>query len=710
MLHHPAVDDLAVRRFDEPVVVDPGEAAQRADQADVGAFRCLNGAEAPIVARVHVADLEAGPLAGQAAGPQGRQPALVGDFRQRVRLVHELGKLGAAEEFLQRGHDRLGVDQVVGHDLGQLLENRHLLLDGALHAHEADAELVLEQLADGAHPAVAQVVDVVGRADAHGQLQLVVEDVDEILLGERALGQGDVPVQLQVGLEPAHLGQIVAFRIEEHALEHARGDLEGRGIAGAQLLVELDQRLLARLDGILVERGGDGRAGVVELGVADLELLDPGLEHPVDHRGGDVLVGLTQDFAGLHVDDVVEQDGALQVVGAEQQLLHADALEVLEVAEVEAVPALVQHVGGIVRVGDGLAQLAADKGLVEHPADLAALHSDGDGPVEEVQDLLVALVAQGPQEDRGQELALAVDADVQDVLVVVLELHPRAAVGNHLAEVVLALRVHLEEYAGRPVQLGDDDAFGAIDDERAPGRHQRHFAEEHLLLLHVADGPAAALLVDVVEHEPDGDLERHGIGHAAVDALVDGVLDFQLDRIAAGHAPGKLVLVAGAARRADDVAEVLRIGDDGLAAVHALGAQVLDPHQAPALALPVAQRVMDELETGGGAEILDGEDRSKHRLDPDIFPLVRQQFHLQEGQVGFHLDLEQVGDGDGCRDMSEIVPILLRGDRFGHGRKSPRVRMGPGSSQLRGVGICQSGDGRLADGPQPSAGMSQILP
>ena len=45
--------------------------------------------------------------------------------------------------------------------LSELLD-RHALLDDALHAQQADAEVVLDQLADGADAAVAQVIDVVG--------------------------------------------------------------------------------------------------------------------------------------------------------------------------------------------------------------------------------------------------------------------------------------------------------------------------------------------------------------------------------------------------------------------------------------------------------------------------------------------------------------------------------------------------------------------
>ena len=40
---------------------------------------------------------------------------------------------------------------------------RHLFLDGAFHAHEADAELIFEQFANRANAAVAEVIDVVHR-------------------------------------------------------------------------------------------------------------------------------------------------------------------------------------------------------------------------------------------------------------------------------------------------------------------------------------------------------------------------------------------------------------------------------------------------------------------------------------------------------------------------------------------------------------------
>src|SRR3546814_17278466 len=76
-----AVDDLAVRRLEEAVLVGPREHGQRVDQADVRAFRRLDRADAAVMGLMHVAHFEAGALAGQAAR------AKRGDARSEERRV-----------------------------------------------------------------------------------------------------------------------------------------------------------------------------------------------------------------------------------------------------------------------------------------------------------------------------------------------------------------------------------------------------------------------------------------------------------------------------------------------------------------------------------------------------------------------------------------------------------------------------------------------
>ena len=79
---------------------------------------------------------------------------------QRVRLVHELRELRRAEELLQRRHDRADVDDRLRRDRVDVL-GRHPLADDALHAVEADAERLLDELADRAQAAVAEVLVLV---------------------------------------------------------------------------------------------------------------------------------------------------------------------------------------------------------------------------------------------------------------------------------------------------------------------------------------------------------------------------------------------------------------------------------------------------------------------------------------------------------------------------------------------------------------------
>ena len=223
-------------------------------------------------------------------------------------------------------------------------------------------------------------------------------------------------------------------------------------------------------------------------------------------------------------------------------------------------------------------------------ADRQAIHG-----VEGLQNVFAGTQAESAQEDRAQEFALAVNAHVQHVLLVVFELHPRSAVRNDLAQEVGAVVRGLEEDARRTVQLADDHALGAVDDERAVLRHQRNVAEEDFLLFNVADRAVAGLRVLVEDRQTHRDLERRGVGHAALFALGHVVLQLQANRVAALVAEVRRVGVVRAALCAEHIARMERIGDDRGSAILASGAQVMQPFQVAALALPVTNGVIHEL-------------------------------------------------------------------------------------------------------------------
>ena len=217
--------------------------------------------------RVHVAHLEAGALARKTARPERREAPLVGDLRQRVGLVHELRQLRGAEELAHRGRRRLGVDQVLRHD-GVDLDRRHALLDRALHAQQADAVLVLHELADRAHPAIAEIVDVVDLAAAVAQVDQRADDGDDVLLAEHAHRVLGVEVEAHVHLHAADGREVVALRVEEQRLEHRLRGVDRRRLARAHHPVDVEQRVLA----VLVLVGGERVADVAaHVDVVDLQ-------------------------------------------------------------------------------------------------------------------------------------------------------------------------------------------------------------------------------------------------------------------------------------------------------------------------------------------------------------------------------------------------------------------------------------------------------
>ena len=75
----------------------------------------------------------------------------------------------------------------------------------------------------------------------------------------------------------------------------------------------------------------------------------------------------------------------------------------------------------------------------------------------------------------------------------------------------------IKEHARRTVQLRDDDALGAIDDEGAGVGHERQFAHVDFLLLDVLDGLVRRLAV--VDHQAHGHAQWRTERHAARTAL-----------------------------------------------------------------------------------------------------------------------------------------------------------------------------------------------
>ena len=504
--------DLAVRSFHKAVLVDLSIGCQIGDQTDVGAFRSLDGAHTAVVAVVNVADLETCTVTAQTAGAQSGQTALVGQFSQRVVLIHELGQRRRTEELLDGCHHRADVDQSLrGDDALILALQGHAFTDDALHTGEADAELVLQQLTHAADAAVAQVVDIIGGADAVAQAVQVVD-------GSQNVGHGNGTADQLVVVAAQHF--LLLFHIRS-GIEDLLDLVEGAALVDAALLhVEREEALCVH-----AAVGDDlDLLGLFLQGVLDLQhdQVHTGVVGLLSHLAGDLGIGLDQHLAGQRVHHVLSGHKADDAAGQRQLLVHLITAEPGQIvtARVEE-----QHVD---LAGSGLhrGRLAGAQLAVNFQQALVLVlggilfqgGQDAFVVAEEVQDILVGGQAQCTAQHGDGQLAVLVDADIEHVGGIGLILQPCAAVGVHggavqvVAHLILGIAV---EHAGRTDQLADDRTLCTVDHKGAGVGHQGEVTHEDLLVLHLA-----GLLVQ----QTGGDAQGCCIGHVALLALLDAVL------------------------------------------------------------------------------------------------------------------------------------------------------------------------------------------
>src|SRR5205814_5317352 len=104
------------------------------------------------------------------------------------------------------------------------------------------------------------------------------------------------------------------------------------------------------------------------------------------------------------------------------------------------------------------------------------------------------------------------------------------------------------------------------------------------------------------------------------------------------------------------------VGNDLRPAVRAGHAQVLEALELAALALPVADGELHEIEGTGLPEIAEGEDAREDRLQAGVLALLGEEVHLQEALVGTPLNVDEVRQRHVRPDLGEVVAdrLLLR--------------------------------------------------
>ncbi len=131
---------------------------------------------------VNVTHFKACPVTGQTAGTQGTQTALMGQFSQRIGLIHELGQLAGPKEFLYCCCNRTNIYKSLGRRRINILDG-HPLTNHPFHTGKTYTELVLEEFSHRAETSVPQVIDIINTPYTMIQVENVADGGNDVFLG-----------------------------------------------------------------------------------------------------------------------------------------------------------------------------------------------------------------------------------------------------------------------------------------------------------------------------------------------------------------------------------------------------------------------------------------------------------------------------------------------------------------------------------------------
>ena len=183
------------------------------------------------------------------------------------------------------------------------------------------------------------------------------------------------------------------------------------------------------------------------------------------------------------------------------------------------------------------------------------------------------------------------------------------------------------------MQLADNHALGAVDDERTVVGHQRNLAEKDFFFLDVANRFDVGVRILVVNSQADLDLQRHAVTHAAFLTLLLIVLVLESNRLPAIRTQLGPHGIECAADVTKGFARPQGIDLDAGFAALAGSAQIFQSFKIAALTLPVADVILDKVQRRRLAKVGNRKDRFENGLQSRVLALFGQQIHLQKAVV-----------------------------------------------------------------------------
>ena len=195
----------------------------------------------------------------------------MGQFGERINLVHELRQLATAKEVADHSGERLRIDELLRrHRLDRLIEQRHAFLDQTFRAGQTHAALVGKQFAHRPDTTAAQMINVIQRTFALFELEQILRCRNQIFFGQDAAVA--FHAQFLIDLVTAHATEVIAFFVEEQTFDERTGIRRRGRITRAQTAVNILERLDFILGRIFLE--ALDHVALVHRGVHNLDLGD----------------------------------------------------------------------------------------------------------------------------------------------------------------------------------------------------------------------------------------------------------------------------------------------------------------------------------------------------------------------------------------------------------------------------------------------------
>ena len=272
------------------------------------------------------------------------------------------------------------------------------------------------------------MVDVVSHAATVTDRHQCLQHFHDIFTVQHTTAGHFFATEAAVELHPAHRGQVVAIRGEEQVLEQVLCRLLGRRLAGTHHAVDFDQRFQFVARGIQAQRVGHVGTAIQLIGVESVDVVDAHLRQAGEDLIVQLGVAFHHHFAGFLVDDVLRQRTAVEVFARNLEFGNFSLLQLANMARGDAAALLDNDLAAHLDI-EGRHITTQTRRDQRHLVVAVLVDGEGVHLVEHVEDFF-RLVTQRAQQNRGRQLAPAVDTHEYHVLGVELEVQPGATVGN----------------------------------------------------------------------------------------------------------------------------------------------------------------------------------------------------------------------------------------------------------------------------------------